>query len=95
MTVHQIPPIRSGTVERPAALAEACEMADLVAAAGVEAVITLREVDVDPIRFAAWAVAADAAGRGLDCAVVVTSDLAGQVTDALRDAGIDYEVSSL
>ncbi len=95
VTVHQVAPVRSGGVQSTERLAAACEGADLVAAAGVEAVIALRETDIEPIRFAAGAVAADAASRGLDCAVVVTSDLVGGVTDALRDAEIAYEVSSV
>ena len=45
--------------------------------------------------FAAGEVAADAAGRGLDVAVVATTDRAGRVTDALRDAGLAYEVDDL
>lgn len=95
VTVHQVSPVRSGGVRSTDALAAACADADLVAAAGVEAVVALRKADIDPIRFAAGAVAADAASRGLDCAVVVTSDLVGSVTDALRDADIAYEVSSV
>ena len=95
VVVVQVPPVRSGDGPSPERLADACAGADLVAAAGVEAVAALRETDTDPVRFAAGAVAADAAGRGLDCAVVVTSDLVGPVTDALRDAGVDYEVSSI
>lgn len=95
VTVQQVPPVRSGEMSSPEALAAACNDVDLVAAAGVEAVVALREVDIDPVRFAAGAVAADAAGRGLDCAVVVTSDRVGEVTDALRDGGVAYEVSTL
>lgn len=95
VAVHQVPPIRSGDIDATDALAAVCADADLVAAAGVEAVVALRNVEIEPIRFAAGAVAADAAGRGLDCAVVVTSDRVGSVTDALRDAGVAYEVSSI
>jgi putative transcriptional regulator len=94
VVVQQVPPVRSGAASSPDALATACEGVDLVAAAGVEAVVALRGIDVEPIRFAAGAVAADAAGRGLDCAVVVTGDRVGEVTDALRDAGVAYEVST-
>lgn len=95
VVVVQVPPVRSDDGPSPEQLADACEGTDLVAAAGVEAVVALRDVEIDPVRFAAGAVAADAASRGLDCAVVVTSDLVGEVTDALRDAGVDYEVSNL
>ena len=95
VAVQQIPPIRSGGIDATDALCAVCADADLVAAAGVEAVVALRNIEIEPIRFAAGAVAADAAGRGLDCTVVVTSDRVGQVTDALRDAGTAYEVSSV
>jgi putative transcriptional regulator len=96
VTVFQVPPIRSDHPEDSTALAEAAADADLVVAAGVEAVATLRlsnhEADVT---FAAGEVAAEAAGRGLDVVVVATTDLAGRVTDALRDAGRSYEVSGV
>jgi putative transcriptional regulator len=67
-----------------------------VVAAGVEAVVACRQsgVEVD-VGFAAGEVAADAASRGLDVVVVVTTDSAGRVTDALRDAGLAYEVDDL
>ncbi|WP_435195592.1 MarR family transcriptional regulator [Natronomonas sp. EA1] len=94
VTVYQLPPIRSGSPDAPDGLTADCGAADLVAAEGVEAVVALREADVEPdVTFAAGDVAADAAGRGLDVVVVVTSDLAGRVTDALRDAGLAYEVA--
>ncbi|MES3516956.1 MAG: MarR family transcriptional regulator [Natronomonas sp.] len=96
VTVFQVPPIRSDPPTASARLQEATADADLVAAAGVEAVATLRESDREPnVTFAAGAVAADAAGRGLDVVVVVTTDLAGRVTDELRDAGLSYEVADL
>jgi len=40
-------------------------------------------------------VAAEAAGRGLDVVIVSTSDLAGRVTDALRDAGFSDGVDAV
>jgi putative transcriptional regulator len=96
VTIFQVPPVRTGLPRRSEALAAACEAADLVTAAGVEAVVTCRESDADAdVHFAAGAVAADAAGRGLDVVVVVTTDSAGRVTDALRDADLSYEVADL
>lgn len=93
VTVFQVSPIRSQHPGESDALGDAAADADLVAAAGVEAVAALRasgrEADVT---FAAGEVAADAANRGLDVVVVSTTDLAGRVTDALRDAGLAYEV---
>ncbi|WP_255196744.1 MarR family transcriptional regulator [Halorarius litoreus] len=96
VTVYQVPPVRSGGRVDEAALLTAADGTDLVAADGVEAVVALRDAGVEPdVTFAAGEVAADAASRGLDVVVVVTSDLAGRVTDALRDAGLAYEVADL
>ncbi|MFO7925627.1 MAG: MarR family transcriptional regulator [Halobacteriota archaeon] len=96
VTVFQVAPIRSGEPNGSQALADAAAAADVVAAAGVEAVAVLRESGVAPdVTFAAGDVAADAASRGLEVVVVATTDLAGRVTDALRDAGLAYEVDDL
>ncbi|MFQ3318193.1 MAG: putative transcriptional regulator [Natronomonas sp.] len=93
VTVYQISPIRSRHPEGSDELGETAGAADLVAAAGVEAVATLRKSGVEPgVTFAAGEVAADAANRGLDVVVAATTDLSGRVTDALRDAGLAYEV---
>ena len=94
--VVQVPSVRSGRPDEAdlAAVREAAATADVVAAAGVEAVGALREAGVDPVgHFAAGEVAADAASRGLDAVVVASVDNVGRVTDALRDAGAAYEVS--
>ena len=96
VTVFQVSPIRSAEPGESTALASATAAADVVAAAGVEAVAVLEASGFDPdVTFAAGEVAADAAGRGLDVVVVATTDLAGRVTDALRDAGLAYEVDDL
>lgn len=96
VTVYQVPPVRSSSEVEVTDLAAACDDSDLVAADGVEAVVALRELGIEPdVTFAAGEVAADAAARGLDVVVVVTSDLAGRVTDALRDAELSYEVADL
>jgi putative transcriptional regulator len=94
--VLQVPSIRSGLPDDTHldGVREACEAADVVAAAGVEAVGALRAVGIDSVgHFAAGEVAADAASRGLDAVVVASVDNVGRVTDALRDAGAAYEVS--
>ncbi|MFC7045161.1 MarR family transcriptional regulator [Halobacteriaceae archaeon GCM10025711] len=98
VTVFQVPPVRSGGsgVVDPGTLADACADADLVVAAGVEAVVALRTADREPdCQFAPGEVAADAAGRGLDVVVVTTGDMVGRATDPLRDAGTPYEVVNL
>ncbi|WP_254838209.1 MarR family transcriptional regulator [Natronomonas marina] len=96
VTVFQVSPIRSGHPEGSTELAQAAAGADLVVAAGVEAVATLRRSGEEAdVTFAAGEVAVDAARRGLDVVVVTTTDLGGRVTDALRDAGLSYEVDDV
>ena len=96
VTVFQVSPIRSAEPGESTALADAAAAADVVVSAGVEAVAVLQASGLDPdVTFAAGEVAADAAGRGLDVVVVATTDLAGRVTDALRDSGLAYEVDDL
>ncbi|PSP84271.1 Crp/Fnr family transcriptional regulator [Halobacteriales archaeon QS_1_68_17] len=92
--VRQVPPVRSGPVEDTDDLAADCADADLVAAAGVEAVVALRDAGVENVvAFAPGEVAADAASRGLDVVVVATTDSVGRVTDALRETDVAYEVT--
>ena len=96
VTVYQVPPVRDGgsrsVGEEP--LVAAVDDADLVVAAGVEAVVTLREMGREPaVVVAAGAVAAEAAARGEDVVVVATTDAVGRVTDELRDADVSYEVA--
>jgi putative transcriptional regulator len=96
VTVVQVPPARSGGSRAldGASLAAACDDADVVVAAGVEAVVALRKADVDvETSLAAGDVAAEAAARGLESVVVATTDLVGRVTDALRDGDVLYEVT--
>jgi len=94
VSVVQVPPVRSGSVENIAKIETACEGVPIVTAAGVEAVVALRDAGVEPTtHFAPGEVAADAASRGLDAAVVATQDTVGRVTDALRDASVDYDVN--
>jgi putative transcriptional regulator len=95
VTVVQVPPVRSGgsSAVDPTALADHCSTADLVVAAGVEAVVACRRADVDvAVHVAAGPVAGEAATRGLDVAVVAVPDAVGRVTDALRDDDVLYEV---
>ena len=95
VTVWQVPTVRAGGSRAVDAetIAEDCADADIVAAAGVEAVVTLRQSALEPaVTVAAGEVAVDAAEHGLEVAVVATTDAVGRVTDALRDADVAYEV---
>ncbi len=98
VVVIQVPSIRAGGSREvdKTALADACQEAERVACAGVEAVVATRAAGIDPDTwFAPGAVAADAASRGVNVVVVATTDRVGQVTNALSDAGIGYSVSDL
>jgi putative transcriptional regulator len=91
--ILQVPPVRSDDSPDLDRLRTVTEDADLVAAAGVEAVGALRQANVTPVtHFAAGEVAADAASRGLNVVVAATTDAVGRVTDALRDSDVSYAV---
>ncbi|GAB7018313.1 DUF7839 domain-containing protein [Halostagnicola bangensis] len=95
VTVLQIPAVRTGGSREISDefVSETCDGPDLVVATGVEAVVACRQAGTAPaVNFAAGEVAADAAERGLEVVAVVTIDSVGRVTDALRDAGVAYEV---
>jgi putative transcriptional regulator len=96
VTVVQVPPVRDDRTAGPddPALRDACDTADMVLTAGVEAVVALEAIDEEPATtFAAGEVAAAAAARGLDVTVVASADHVGRVTDPLRDAGAAYSVT--
>ena len=96
VTVVQVPSARAGGSRAVPAegLRTVCADASVVVAAGVEAVLSLRDAGVDPeTTFAAGDVAAEAAARGVDAVVVATADAVGRVTDALRDGDVLYEVT--
>ena len=97
VTVVQIPPARDGgsrAIENDR-LADSCGSADLVAAAGVEAVVSLRAIDHEPaVTVAAGEVAAAAAAVGEHVTVVASTDTIGRVTDALREGNVSYEVTN-
>ncbi len=95
VTVWQVPPVRAGGSGSASleTIAAGCEANDLVLATGIEAIVALRQANIEPATtFAVGNVAADAAERGLEVAVVATTDAVGRVTDVLRDSDVTYEV---
>ena len=95
VSIYQVPPVRDGGSRAvdDDGLSAACDDADLVVAAGVEAVVTLRGLGVEPaVVVAAGSDATEAAARGLNVDVVATTDAIGRVTDELRDGDVTYEV---
>lgn len=97
VTVCQVPPAREGgsSAVDLDVLETALDGADLVVAAGVEAVVALGRVDRPPaVTAGAGSVAAEAAMRGQTVVVVASADTVGRVTNALRDTGVSYEVTN-
>ncbi|QFU83281.1 DUF7839 domain-containing protein [Natronorubrum aibiense] len=95
VTVLQVPSVRSGGSRAIDSdlVADRCDDADLVVAAGVEAVVACRQAGTEPtVAFATGDVAAEGAERGLEVTAVATTNEVGRVTDTLRDADIAYEV---
>ncbi|MFW6436054.1 MAG: winged helix-turn-helix transcriptional regulator [Halococcoides sp.] len=94
VTVRQVPPVRADDTVDVEALVTAAADADIVVAAGVEAVVACRSTGIEPaVYVAGGAVAAAAAERGLDVLVVATRDAVGRVTDPLRDRAVSYDVA--
>ena len=66
---------------------------DLLATAGLEAVATARNAGLSPaIRFGTTGAVQEAALKGLDVFLLVTTDRLSTHTDKLRDSNITYEV---
>lgn len=98
ITILQIPTIRSGgsrSVDSEL-IKVRCADVDLIAAAGVEAIVTLEKLGIKiDTKFGVGNVAADAARRGLDVVIAATADTIGRVTDPLRDHSLAYEVEDV
>jgi putative transcriptional regulator len=96
VSVLQVPAVGADDSPDSERLREACEAAAVVTATGVESVVALEQAGIETETvFSPGEVAADAARRGLDAVVVTAPNGVGRVTDALRDASVDYEVASL
>ncbi|AAG19832.1 MULTISPECIES: MarR family transcriptional regulator [Halobacterium] len=66
---------------------------DIVAAAGVEALVAVRDAGSEPdIRFGTASAVPAAASRGLSVLLVVTADRLSEHTDPLRERNLGYEV---
>ncbi len=95
VTVVEVPSVQSGgSRAADAETLRACAAdADLVAAAGTEALTALRTADVEPDqRFGTATAVEEAATKGLDVLLVAVSDCVSTHTDRLRDSAAGYEV---
>jgi putative transcriptional regulator len=95
VTVLSTPPVREGGSGALPTDAVSDRMAghDLVAAAGVEALVAVRDAGAAPdIRFGTVAAVPEAASKGLSVLLVATTDRLSEHTDPLREQNVGYEV---
>jgi putative transcriptional regulator len=95
VTLLSVPPVQEGgsdAVDRETVAAHLDDH-DLVAAAGVEAIVAVRNADAEPdVRFGTVDAVVEAASRGLSVLLVATTDRLSQHTDPLRERNVGYEV---
>lgn len=95
VTVVEVPSVQAGGSRAVASetLRECAADADLVAAAGTEALTALRQANVEPDqRFGTAEAVEEAATKGLDVLLVAVTDRVSTHTDRLRDSAVGYEV---
>lgn len=95
VTLLSVPPVQEGGSDAIAAdtVAELLDTHDLVAAAGVEAIVAVRSANAEPdVRFGTVDAVPEAASRGLSVLLVATTDRLSQHTDPLREQNVGYEV---
>ncbi|WP_336037738.1 MarR family transcriptional regulator [Halobacterium yunchengense] len=95
VTVVSTPRVRNGGSRAlpEGAVGERLADHDLVAAAGVEALVAVRDAGVEPdVRFGTAEAVPEAASKGLSVLLVATTDRLSEHTDPLREHGVGYEV---
>ncbi|MFA9517186.1 MarR family transcriptional regulator [Halopenitus sp. H-Gu1] len=95
VTAVSIPHVRDGgsSAIDPDRIVDLAADHDLIAVAGVEALVAARTADVDPdVRFGTVGAVREAATKGLDVLLLVTTTQLSAHTDELRDGNVSYEV---
>lgn len=95
VTILHVPSVKEGgTHDVPdSAVTDALADHNLVAVAGTEALVTVRDADHEPdIRFGTADGVAEAASKGLSVLLVATTDQLSRHTGQLREQNIGYEV---
>ncbi|MCG1003691.1 MULTISPECIES: MarR family transcriptional regulator [Halobacterium] len=95
VTVLSVPAVREGGSRAVADGTVEVRLADhdRVAAAGVEALVAVRDAGVEPdIRFGTAEAVPEAASKGLSVLLVATTDRLSEHTDPLRERNVGYEV---
>lgn len=98
VTVIPVPQVQNGgsSVVRSTDVVALAEDHDIVAAAGTEALVAARTVDVEPdVRFGTQHAAREAATKGLDVLLLAVADELSAHTDELREGNVSYEVIDL
>ncbi|WP_096390978.1 DUF7839 domain-containing protein [Halopenitus persicus] len=95
VTAVSIPHVRDGgsrTVD-PDRLRELAADHDLLAVAGVEALVAATDADLEPdVRFGSAAAVQEAATKGIDVLLLATATRLSAHTDELREGNVSYEV---
>lgn len=92
VTIVPLPSV-DNTINLPRSVDELVGSDELVVAAGIEAVVCLRQSGIEPdIRFGTPMATSEAAARGLDVVLFVVDSLLSRHTTVLRDDGIRFEV---
>lgn len=95
VTAVSVPQVQNGgsSAVNPAGLAELADDHDLVATAGTEALTAVRAAGLEPdVQFGTPSAVQEAATKGLDVLLVVTTNELSTHTDRLREQNISYEV---
>ena len=95
VTAVTVPGVRDGgsAAVDPSRLRDLAAGADLVVAAGTEAIAAVRRLDREPdVRFGTVDAVREAAMRGLDVLLVVVAGQLSAHADGLRETAVSYEV---
>jgi putative transcriptional regulator len=95
VTIVSIPRVEDGGSETvdPTMITDYTDTHELIATAGTEALAAVRAASLEPnIRFGTVAAVREAATKGLDILLLVTTNVLSAHTNELREGNISYEV---
>jgi putative transcriptional regulator len=95
VTIVSVPQVQNGgsSAVDPDRLSKLAADHDLIAVGGAEAVVAADAAGLDPdVRFGSSAAVQEAATKGLDTLLLVSTDLLSAHTDKLREQNLSYEV---
>ena len=93
VTVLSVPAVTEGDPPSPEVISDRAAEADLVAVGGTEAYALATRTGIRPdVRFGSATAVSQAALRGLDVLLLVSTDELSRHTTRLREDGVRYEV---